>query len=126
MKTTVKLGAFESTRRVQPERLASDRNGTLLGFQVQALPPQFARRMRIDAGAPVVTEIDPFGPAGNGTESGLNPGHVIRKLNGKDIRTLGDLRRASAALRPGDLVSLVVMNVRDVPPVPTIVNYRIH
>ncbi len=126
LETTVRLGSFENAPRTRREPLSAERNGSVLGFQVQGLPANYARRLSIELGAPVVTDIDPFGPAGRAADVGLRPGHVIRKLNGRDIRTLADLRRAAASLKAGDIVSLVVVDARTTPVVPLIVNYRIH
>ncbi len=124
--TTVRLGAFANAPRRQQPQLAVQRNADALGFQVQALPANFARRLRIEQGAPVVTEIDAFGPAGPAANVGLFPGYVIRKMNGRDVRTVGDFRRAAATLSAGDIVSLVVLDARASQATPIIVNYRIH
>lgn len=126
LQTTVRLGSFPSTRRETKPRLAIDRNGSIVGFQTQPLPSQLAQRLGVAAGTPVVSDIDTYGPAGPAASVGLSVGDVIRKLNGRDVNTMADLRRALAPLRDGDLVSLVVIKLRASPPVPTIVNYRIH
>jgi S1-C subfamily serine protease len=122
----VRLGSFPTARRETRPRLAIDPNGTIVGFQTQPLPAQLAQRIGVTAGTPVVSDIDAFGPAGPAAQVGLHVGDVIRKLNGREINTAADLRRALAPLRTGDLVSLVVIQLRASPPIPTIVNYRIH
>jgi serine protease Do len=126
LQTTVRLGAFPESRRATQPRVAIDRNATLIGFQFAALPPQLAQRIGVDANVPVVSNIDPYGPAGAAADVGLRVGDVIRKLNGHPINSMSDMRRATASLRGGDLVSLVVIRLRESPPSPTIVNYRIH
>jgi serine protease Do len=126
LETSVRLGAFEQPPRAHQPELSARRNGSVLGFQAEPLPARFAKRLNIEPNAPVVSDIDPFGPAGPAAGVGLLPGHVIRSLNGRTIRTMSDLRRAAATVQPGDIVSLVVIDVRTLPPVPTIVNNRIH
>jgi serine protease Do len=126
MQTTVRLGSFPESRRATEPRLAVERNASIIGFQVTALPAQLAQRVGVNANTPVVSNVDPFGPAGPAADVGLHVGDVIRKLNGHDINTISDLRRATGSLRAGDLVSLVVIRLRDQPPTPTMVNYRIH
>ena len=126
LQTTVKLGAFPNTKRAEESRLAVDRNATLIGFHTQLLPTQLAKRIGVAVGTPVITDIDPFGPAGQSANVGLQVGDVIRKVNGADINTASDLRRATARLKINDLVSMVVINLREPSPSPRIVNYRIH
>jgi S1-C subfamily serine protease len=50
---------------------------------------------------------------------------VILQVNGQRVRTVADVRRATARLGSGDVVSLVVLDPRAEQPVPTIINYRI-
>ena len=126
MQTSVRLGSFPESRRTDRPRVAVDRNASLIGFQVAPLPPQLANRVGVEANTPVVSNIDPYGPAGPAANVGLAVGDVIRKLNGRDVNNMSDLRRATAGLKAGDLVSLVVIRIRDNPATPTIVNYRIH
>jgi len=121
LEAEVALGEFDVDPNsiARPER--PPRSGNPLGFTIGELPAQIASRIRVNAGAPFVSGIDPFGPA---RDSGLQPGHVIRSFNGREIRTTRDVERAAAAIQPGQIVSLVVLFARTPNPQPTIVNFR--
>ena len=123
LETTVRLGAFEPTARAEVAAPEPVRNGSALGFVARPLPAELAAQVRLDENSPVVVNVDRFGPAFG---AGLYAGDVIRSLNGQDIHSLSDLRRASVSLKPGDVVSLIVLRNAARDPVPTIVNYRIH
>jgi serine protease Do len=121
MQATVQLGEFEVARQEAAPR-REDRKANPLGFRVSVLPAAIQQRSGIrGSDIPVVTVIDPLGPAGN---AGLRRGQVIRRLNGRDIRTLRDLERAANGIRSGEIVSLVVVNALTGDLTPTIVNYR--
>ncbi|HSJ14984.1 MAG TPA: trypsin-like peptidase domain-containing protein [Longimicrobiales bacterium] len=117
----VKLGEFEAApRRTSDVRLE---RGSL-GFTVAPMPVEYAgalgRPGRRDV--PIVQEVDQLGPA---FEARLRPSHVILQVNGREVRTVADVRRATARLGSGDVVSLVVLDPRQEEALPTIINYRI-
>ena len=121
LSTTVKLGEFEPAPRAAADlQLQRGR----LGFSVGAMPPEYADAVGRpgERDVPVVVEVDQLGPA---LEAGLRPTHVILQVNGQRVRTVADVRRATARLGSGDVVSLVVLDPRAEQPVPTIINYRI-
>ena len=123
MQATVQLGEF-APAAARPPRAEPARNGNPLGFTVTALPPALAQRLGLTGNSlPVVAQIDPPGQRDN-TE--LLRGHVVRRLNTREIRSIAELERAASALRPGQVVSLIVVDVRDQRAVPKIVNFRIH
>jgi S1-C subfamily serine protease len=70
----------------------------------------------------MVADLDQLGPAAG---SGLRPGHVIRRFNGREIRNIRDLERAAGAVKSGEVVSLIVVDIRDPEALPAIVNYRL-
>ena len=123
LETTVRLGAFEPVARQAVAPPEPARGGNTLGFVARPLPAELAAQVRLDESSPVVVNIDRFGPAAG---VGLFPGDVIRRLNGQEIHSLSDLRRASVSLKTGDVVSLIVLRNAARDPSPTIVNYRIH
>ena len=123
LETTVRLGAFEPAARAETAAPEPVRNGSPLGFIARPLPAELAAQVRLDESSPVVVKVDRFGPAAG---AGLFPGDVIRKVNGQEVHSLGDLRRAAVSLKPGDVVSLIVLRSAGRDPSPTIVNYRIH
>ena len=121
MATTVELGEFEAAAVATPlEPPASD--GNRLGFTVSTLPPGMQTASMRGSDIPVVARVDPLGPAAG---SGLGRGHVIRRFNGTEIRTVRDLDRAAGNVQSGQVVSLIVVNAGDPDAIPTIVNYRV-
>lgn len=89
-----------------------------LGFRAQRVTPAIARELRMEqAEGVVVSEVDPGGPAAGA----LGRGMVVRRVNGREVRSLEDLRAAADAVRPGTAVSVQVRlpDGRE-----TIINYR--
>jgi serine protease Do len=123
MQAAVQLGEFAAAENPNAQRERPQPNANPLGFTVTALPMSVARRLRLQgADIPVVTEVDDLSPA---RSAGLERGSVIRRFNNREIRSIRDLERAAATVRPGDVVSVIYLNARDDAPVPTIANYRI-
>jgi serine protease Do len=89
-----------------------------LGFRAQRVTPEIAQQLRMrQADGVVVSEVDPSGPAA----MALAPGMVVERVNGREVRTLDDLRAAADAVRPGQAVSV---QVRMPDGRETIINYR--
>jgi serine protease Do len=89
-----------------------------LGFRAERVTPAIAQQLRMDrAEGVVVSEVDPSGPAAGA----LGRGMVVERVNGREVRSLDDLRRAADAVRPGQAVSVQVrlQDGRE-----TIINYR--
>lgn len=119
---TVQLGEFAAVQQepVRPE--ASTSGGNPLGFNVIPLSRELADRIGLRGDQiPVIAVVDRIGAA---FPAGLRRGHVIRKFNGRDIRSIRELERAATSVRRGDIVSLIVLSVADPEPTPTIINYR--
>lgn len=119
MEVQVELGEFEpsvpATREVPPP----DETGLgRLGFAATELGAEFARRLGLQDGGVVVSQVDARHPAGR---TRLQQGVVLESVNGTPIQSLEDLRAAAAAVRAGDAVSLVV---RGMDGSRTIINYR--
>ena len=90
-----------------------------VGFAAEQMTPQIAASVRAGVSQGVVISgVDPSGPAAGRLERGM----VIERLNGREIRTVADLRGAVGALKPGDVVSLLVR--RSDGGQQTIVNFR--
>jgi serine protease Do len=123
MQAVVQLGQFAPAESREAQRDRPARSANPLGFTVTTLPPSIARRLRLQGqDIPVVTDVDELGAAAS---SGLARGHVIRRFNNQEIRNIRDLERAAAAVRPGDVVSVIYLDATQPQPVPTIANYRI-
>jgi serine protease Do len=129
-RTELRLDAFELPRgaaaaaeprearpgaRAAPARAEAP---SRLGFRAEVLTPELARRLQVEAGGLVVTEVDPAGPAAGQ----LARGAVVRRVDGREVRTPDELRAAAERARPGAAVSLHVAlpDGRE-----TIINYRL-
>lgn len=89
-----------------------------LGFRAMAVTPEIARELRMErAEGVVVSQVDPSGAAAEALARGM----VVRRVNGREVRSLEDLRQAADAVRPGEAVSVQVRlpDGRE-----TIINYR--
>lgn len=106
---TVELGQFETEGRSESRRVARAGVDELLGFQAAPLTRDLARRLDLDVDANekgvVITEVEPYSPA---YQAGLRPGMFVVRLNGKEIRSAGDVEAIARNLKPGDVVSVVV------------------
>ncbi|HEU0301400.1 MAG TPA: trypsin-like peptidase domain-containing protein [Longimicrobium sp.] len=102
-------------RRAEPVAAAEPGR---LGFRAQAVTPDIAQELQMErAEGVVVTEVDGGGPAARAMARGM----VVRRVNGREVRSLEDLRAAADAVRPGQAVSVQVRlpDGRE-----TIINYR--
>lgn len=114
----VTLGAFESV--AAPSAAAAPERDSVgqLGFAAAELTPALATQLKLDAaGGVVITKVDPSGPAPQSLG-----GMRIERLNGREIRTVDDLRSAADRLDPGDTVSVIG---RTPAGEQVIVNYRV-
>jgi serine protease Do len=102
----VALGGFASAnadRRGSAEGAAASRG---LGFEVQPLTPELARRMNLSAtDGLAIVQVDPLGAA---ALAGVRPGQVIERINGAEVRTVADVERIARVLEDGAVVSMVV------------------
>ncbi len=80
-----------------------------LGVQAQALSPEMSKAMRLpaDAGA-LVASVEPSSPA---AKAGLQPGDVIKSVDGHAVSNPRDLAVDIAGVQPGTMAALQV--VRD-------------
>jgi serine protease Do len=75
------------------------------GLSVSNITPQMARRNQLPVtSGVVVTDVDPDGPA---AEAGVQPGDVIREVNGTEIRSVDDYEQAVKAKTKGNLLLLI-------------------
>jgi S1-C subfamily serine protease len=121
MSASVVLGEFEPVQIAAPAEQPRN-NGNPLGFSVTTVPAGMRTAALRGDNVPMVARVDQLGPAAG---SGLGRGHVIRRFNGAEIRTVRDLERAASSVRSGQVVSLIVVDAADPEAIPTIVNYRI-
>jgi serine protease Do len=112
--------ADDENRRGDPrvEEVSAAAEPGKLGFRAQTVTPEIARELEMDrAEGVVVSEVDASGPAAGALARGM----VVRRVNGREVRSLEDLRAAADAVRPGQAVSVQVRlgDGRE-----TIINYR--
>jgi serine protease Do len=109
------VAASTAGAAADPELSAQGR----VGFSAEQITPQIAASVRagVTQGV-VVSEVDPTGPAAGR----LARGFVIERLNGREVRTLADLRASVGALKPGQVVSILAR--RPEGGQQTIVNFR--
>ncbi|HEX2254878.1 MAG TPA: Do family serine endopeptidase [Thermoanaerobaculia bacterium] len=115
----VELGQFETNGEQQADRDRDRGPEELLGFNVEPLTPQTARRLGFDeTEGVVIANVVPFSPA---ARAGLAPGQRLLAVNGRPVGSAAEVRRAGEGLEAGDVVSLRV----EVPEVgETVINYR--
>ena len=102
----VELEQFTRSASPLAERGSAARGADLLGFDVQPLTPDLARRLNIDAaGGLVVTSVQPMSAA---AAAGVRPGQVVKSVDGRDVESAADLERVRSGIEAGDAVSLVV------------------
>ena len=135
---TVQLREAETNERQQVAR--SDEDGaerptsfeSKLGIAVQPLSAQMAAsdsRIGDENRGPIITGIDPNGPAHNKplfpADARRGVLDIITHLNDDRIRTVDELNEALAGVEPGDIVTLRIYQVlRDQPPTTRIVRLR--
>jgi S1-C subfamily serine protease len=105
---SAKLVERESTRARRTPTGEGEDSGRL-GMAVTPLTPEVASELdlpRNEKGL-VVTEIDPSGVA---AEAGLQRGDVLKRVNGREVSSVSELREAIAARRDGPAMVLVARN----------------
>jgi serine protease Do len=120
---SVELAQFELSKQevAEPARTASGL--ALLGFVVEPARREGASNLGVSLDNRVqIAAIDRFGPA---FEANIFPGWLIVSLNGEEVETPQDVDRIAGQLKPGQVVSLVVLNPQSADPSPTIFNYRV-
>jgi serine protease Do len=96
------MGAAASRARAADRAAPS----SALGFDVQPLTPELARRMNLPAtNGVVITSVDPLSAA---AAAGVRPGQVVARVNGTEIRGTADLEKVARGLDAGDVVSMIV------------------
>jgi serine protease Do len=78
-------------------------------MSVAPLTPQMAEEMDLpgtETGV-VVTEVEPESVA---AEAGFRPGDVVKKVNGREVKTVNDLREAMAARKKRPAMVLIARN----------------
>ncbi|HEX2093736.1 MAG TPA: trypsin-like peptidase domain-containing protein [Longimicrobiaceae bacterium] len=119
-RVTVKLGEMEPARRVSNAAPAEESRDPVarLGFDAEEVDAVTAQRYRLSSGGVYVTGVDGSGPAA----SALAPRMKIERINGREVRSVEDVRSAARGLKEGQVVSIVAVTPDGRR---TIVNYRL-
>lgn len=126
LQKTVDLAEFEPASGQTVPAVEPASGTDLLGFSVQALTAEEA----LSAGLPeapiiVINNVDRFGSAYEAYPLQFVPGAVLLSVNGQQIASADDLDRLAERLRPGQVVSVVVLYPSQPDAAPTIFNYRL-
>jgi serine protease Do len=78
----------------------------ILGLDVKPLTPETARQLGVRGDEGVVVAAVAVGSPAD--QSGIQPGDVIRQVNGRPVRNLADFERATAGLKPGERVTILL------------------
>jgi serine protease Do len=121
LRVDVELGEFEPAVRVADLATAT-RLPSLgrLGFAAADLTAALASSLGIDSTRGVV--ISQIDPAGAAYRARLRAGYVLERFNGEHVASIAELRDATADLRAGQAVSLIV---RQPDGQRLIINYRV-
>nr|MDJ0937015.1 PDZ domain-containing protein [Kiloniellales bacterium] len=78
-----------------------------LGIVIQDITPDLAKGLRLESldGA-LISQVVPGSPAAG---AGLEPGDVIRSIDGKEVRGVADLRNEVGLRRIGEEVELQIL-----------------
>jgi len=116
----VELGRFETEEPDRQSGGAAQEMTAKLGFQVQRLTAPLAERFGHErAEGVIISEVVPFSAAAS---SGVQPGQLLLRINGREVATPADVERIAEGIEAGDVVSLrlIVPELGE-----TILNYRV-
>ncbi len=104
---TAKLDELPPDGEQVSQSRRSSRGSIRLGFRIESLTGELARRYNIDPSerGVVISEIDRNSSAGR---EGLREGDIIKSINRKQIRNLDEFEDATADLKRGDSVLVYV------------------
>lgn len=116
----VELGEFaREGSRVRPVSREAEVE-ELLGFRIEALTPEVARRLGHERESGIV--IGAVRPYSEAARAGAEAGQLLLELNGRPVRSLSAFEEMAEDVEEGDVVSLRVID-SDIGE--TILNYRI-
>jgi len=84
---------------------SSDRRGGLLGLSVREMEVTGGTRYGLPESVRgvVVSNVEPMSPA---FDADIARGHLLLEINRQPVRSMDDFRRLTAAVRPGDVLTL--------------------
>jgi serine protease Do len=119
----VELAQFELARQAVTEPARAASGLALLGFAVEPARAQEGARVGVSLENRLqISAVDRFGPA---WEANVFPGWILVSLNGEEVQTAQEVEQIARGLKPGQVVSIVVLNPQAAEPSPTIFNYRV-
>lgn len=102
------LGSPEM-QTAQAPRENTPANDSKLGIEVGALDAAVRRQMKVETGV-VVKSVNPDSPA---AAEGLQPGDVIRSVNGETVNSPEQFRQAIGNIRSGRMMRMVVVSTAE-------------
>ncbi len=107
---TVKL-AKRNEERIVAKRKLSEKTVSDLGFDVEALTPEIASQLGLDADEKgvVVSRVD---PEGAGAKAGLSRGDLIKEINRNPVNESADFKEIIEATKPGETLQLLIKRSR--------------
>ena len=90
-----------------PAPLPSSGRGSLVGISVRELDEEFAVRYRLPEGmrGVIVSRVEPTSAA---FDADIERGHIVLEINRQRVQSAEDYRRLTAAVRPGDVLTMYV------------------
>ncbi len=103
----VKVGEMPEEKEIAFEK-EKEKN---LGMTVQELTPELASRLGLyDEEGVIVRRVEPNGPA---DEAGIRRGDIIKEVNRKPIKNMGDFLEAIEKAKPGENILLFIKRGED-------------
>ena len=89
----------------QQAQPSGQHDGSIVGMSVRDMGEEDVSRFRLpdETRGVLVSGVEPLSPA---FDAGIARGHVVLEINRKPVRSIDDYRRLTAALRPGDVLTV--------------------
>jgi serine protease Do len=121
---TVELAEFAQARERPRVNAAPPAGVGPLGFAVEPLSREMLTTAGLEGDHVLISGVDRFGPAAD-NDPPVPPGVVLLRINGEEVHTPEDVAQLARTLKPGQIVSVVVLAVNDPERAPTVFNYRL-
>lgn len=97
---------IEKMKEEKEEEIPAAEQGLELGTDLKELTPQLARQLGIsETSGVIVVQVDRQSPA---AEAGIRPGDIIREVDQKPVKDMGDFNRAVSGYEAGDTILFLV------------------
>lgn len=76
---------------------------SVLGLMVQSITPAMRQQLGVKSGGAVIADV-----SGAAADAGLQPGDVVLRVGNRDVNDIAAFKSATAAVKPGDTVLLLI------------------